>query len=1163
MTRRLLAASLAAVLCLFVSPAPAPAQTDSGAITIVVHEEDGKAPLELARVILDGPVITSELTDKKGEVRFTDVPDGIYRARIAHSGYQTITSSKFEIINSSAITVNVTLALSTNLKVIGTVEAHSSATVSATTINQDSAQRKLSNDLADALNKLSGVSVQTTSDDSDASQTISLEGHDASQTQMTLNGIPMNAPGVAGNLRGFATDLFGSASVKMGPQLGGLGGGVNFATLQPTLSWMSQLQLSTGTNGKYNWSGAESGSFGNLGIALQSVYRLSPSLLDGMDFLDASGLDYDHDGDSGIYGNLLTTRYQAGESQVISGTFLNSTRQTDIVCARIQNGIPCGYGPGNTSSSNTQMYSLSDDALIGETSIQASVFSTDGLNINDELNRYVDGEAEPNGFDTLSQSRGYQINATLPAKERHTLSISAYSVSGDTLTTPLVVESAPYYNGESYSDYSAIQLNDSIHSNEHLTLGESIGLSRASNANGSVLGSFAATWRPDPRDTFSASYALGGVSASPSRSQILSDPASLRFTCGTNGLESVAYGNAPGDQPGPSSSISQRVGYTRTFKGGSLTFTLYNQIQQGVVLPVQVNGNVLESAGTIDAAYVSAVNAIYQSPAGCNSTTPLAASQLYFSTPVGNTNRVYQGGSITGYATVGGLVIQPFWNVNVSKAVSNSPFINNIYSITISGQQLPNVPLQRGGIVLDYKAPHSVLEWLADAQYTGANNPANLPKYTQFDAGVSWSLSRGSLTFAASNITNAYGGIFASPTNAVPYYTQNGIAIPTLARPLTPRNYSFTYNVKFGPGALGNTHVATPSVGGGRGGGRGAGGNGFFVGNAAEGGGPQQGGQNGGGFRRAITPLPSSPPANPLDVTSGESCTGDAQAQATKLSSELKSYVAQIEAAKTAAGYPTQMVPPQFDDATVTYHGMGTTYALTIVPKTAAAADLPTVLASTVVAQAAAAPSPGPNGQGAPRRGGGGPGGAFRVFFGCLTLHVAQADDITSRHLYQSNNALFTAPQITFMPETGLYIAVRPPQAGQESFRVYALPAKAPSAPFEVRTAASTCTPELSPTAAEALGELKKYFASGVKPAMWTISPHTSKNGTWYQLTPGDPAIIGALLMCGRVAAVAPSDIVDKGWDGAMPPSLNYAEPLGLYVIRQVRVIQGPPPSGQ
>jgi len=106
------------------------------------------------------------------------------------------------------------------LRTIASVVAKSTATVSATAISNTSAQRKLSDTLADALGKLSGVNVNTSSNDSDATQTVSLEGQDASQTAMSVNGIPLNSPGMAGNVRGINSDLFTGANVSFGPQTG-------------------------------------------------------------------------------------------------------------------------------------------------------------------------------------------------------------------------------------------------------------------------------------------------------------------------------------------------------------------------------------------------------------------------------------------------------------------------------------------------------------------------------------------------------------------------------------------------------------------------------------------------------------------------------------------------------------------------------------------------------------------------------------------------------------------------------------------------------------------------------------------------------------------------------------------------------------------------------
>ena len=163
------------------------------------------------------------------------------------------------------------------LKVIATVVARSDG-LGLEFIDQDRlGAAKTLEQLADALNKLSGVTVSTGSDDSDATQTVSLEGHDASQTQLTLDGIPLNAPGKAGDLRAFATDLFRRRLRSNGPQLGGLGGGVNFSTLQPTISWLSNLSLSTGSNGKYNYSFGESGSIGRLGSRCRARIASRPA----------------------------------------------------------------------------------------------------------------------------------------------------------------------------------------------------------------------------------------------------------------------------------------------------------------------------------------------------------------------------------------------------------------------------------------------------------------------------------------------------------------------------------------------------------------------------------------------------------------------------------------------------------------------------------------------------------------------------------------------------------------------------------------------------------------------------------------------------------------------------------------------------------------------
>jgi hypothetical protein len=1094
--RRLIAFLLALTFLTTLSPA-ARAQSDTGEIWITVQDAGTKAPVILARVLLDGPVVTSEFTGNDGKVHFIDVPDGIYRARVFARGFQAVTSSNFEVTNGRSVTVAVELAQSqAPLRTIASVVSKSTATVTTTAISSNSAQRKLSDTLADALGKLSGVNVTTSSNDSDATQTVSLEGQDSSQTAMSVNGIPLNAPGTSANLRGINSDLFTGANVSFGPQTGGFGGGVGFSTLQPTLSWQSEFSLSAGSNGKNNYLASESGSIGKLGFAFTHTYRAVPSLLDGMTFLDASGLDYSHNGDRNSTGTLLNLRYQLNDAQTVSALYMHSTNSANMVCTQFTGAVPCGYGPDNTTNGSFDLYSLSDSALIGNTQVQASFFGTRMNSINDLLNRFVGGVASPTGTQSTGYTTGFSVNATLPARDRHTISISAVTQNSRNYFTPLVAAAAPYtFAGQSISN-SSLTINDSIRANPKLRFNDSIGISHSSVAPATLLLGFSTNWQPTTSDTFQFNYNIGGAGSRIGRQGVLSDPAQLRFDC--NG--DVAFGSAPGDNSTASSSSSVRLSYTHKVNNGLVSAQVYRMSQNGVVLPVDVNGSALTGSGIFPPGYFAIAQNTFVNECGVPIGTPFGPQNTYFSTPISGVQRVYEGFHLNGYFTLGNLVLEPFYDTQVAKANSSDPRFANPFAITIPGAQLPNVPLHRAGLTIDYKPPRSVFEWLVNANYTSSNNSQNLPAYTTVDAGVNYQTSRGALTFAASNIFNTYGGIFATPQGAVPYVTENGTIIPTVARPNTPRQYSVSYTVRFGqnvaPSASASAANLSSIVGGGEGdrGGRG---------------GP------GGAFFRQLTQLPQSPPANPFAMnTAFPACDADSQKTIAPILAALKTYTSQIEAAKTPAGYPaTAPPPPSIPGVTVQYHPLGTTYALSVsTSKTA----------------------------------------LLRPVFTCSTFHIADQQTADARKLFvePNNGGMFAAPTLTYMPSVGLYIARTPPAPGSETFRTYKLPTEPPKNAFVYNPKSPTCTTaQMRSTAQAAVAELQAHFAKGAAAPDWTITANTAKAGTWYALTPQDITWVPALINCGRVASAVRDDLTKLGWDGANPPSLSYSPALGLYLV--------------
>ncbi|MBV8355808.1 MAG: TonB-dependent receptor, partial [Candidatus Eremiobacteraeota bacterium] len=259
MHRRLTA--LAVALTLVLGPVAARAQSDQGAITITVLDTTSGKPLADARVFLTGTVIASALTQNSGTVKYTDVPTGIYRVRVLKRGYDGARSNEFEVLNGKDVTVKFALAVSTagasqngeNLKVIGAVTVRSNVQINTNDISDESPIRRISDSMLDALDKLAGVTVSQDSNDPNSALTISLSNHDESQTAITLDGIPLSVPGVATNLRGVNSDLFRGASVSMGPSAGGLGGSVNFRTLEPTQSWNEHFSSTYGTYDRWNY----------------------------------------------------------------------------------------------------------------------------------------------------------------------------------------------------------------------------------------------------------------------------------------------------------------------------------------------------------------------------------------------------------------------------------------------------------------------------------------------------------------------------------------------------------------------------------------------------------------------------------------------------------------------------------------------------------------------------------------------------------------------------------------------------------------------------------------------------------------------------------------------------------------------------------------------
>ncbi len=892
------------VLLFAVSASYAGAASDTGEITISVVDSNTALALANARTILVGPQTASSLTTAAGIIHYTDVPVGIYRVRVVLRGYDGSSSAEFEVLPNRAVSVRVALALSSGgLKTIGTVTARSNVTVASSDIGENSPIRRLSDSLTDALDKVAGVSVTQDATDPNSAVTVSLNGHDESQTAVSLDGIPLAAAGATANLRAIGTDLFSGSSTSHSPGAGSLGGGVNFRTLQPTQSLQVRTSGTTGTFDRSNYQIAATGSVGSVGLAVQHTWRGSNSPLTFQDYRDQSGLTYPHEGESHNSGDFLKFRYRLGDERTtISGTALTNNSDAHAICARDVTLLPCGIGPNNQNYGRFGFAYATVQSLVGTVATSLTAYESAGTQNTDDVNRYVllpefgtpgsercGGNAAAGGAalgyaeqlcpsvgDNENLNRGFSYSASI-AQGKHTFALSGNTTSATNTSHPTAGSrfETTFTNATVSSNY---QLSDAYKVNDRLTVSPRLSLANTTSLGTSLLGGIGAAWRPQAADTYGASLNVGSSQPSVNLNRSFSDPVSARFDCGAG----TAVVSGPGDRNGGAqSAVSLDATWTHQFARSGAQFSLdaFSQVQAGQI----INATIAEPSTFFPAGYLATLANVFASQTVCG---PSATPAVYVNEPVGGTRRIYRGLTASGRVGLGRyFVALPNYTLNVAELTAASARLNDGASTTIVGRQLPNRPVHRAGVTFDGLLPRSGTELLVNAQYTGANNQQNLGPYATFAAGISHAFGPGRMTLFENNIFNTYGGVFATDTNAQPLALSSGGLYRTAATPLTPRVVSLSYTVNFGgarpAAALASVTGVAQTVGG-----------------AAPAAGAAAGRAPGTGNR--FVPVPPPPGTDPLSLaTTRTSCDATAQATAKPLFDALRAYVTAYEA-KTA-----------------------------------------------------------------------------------------------------------------------------------------------------------------------------------------------------------------------------------------------------------------------
>jgi hypothetical protein len=851
-------------------------------VDIHVVDAQTRKAVHLARIVLSGESSSIGYTDANGVASFSSVPDGAYTVRVSRAGYFAASSHLFDIVVDRRAVVEVALAPVSALQVIGHVEARSTIRISTAEIADRSPLERLAGgSLAAALDAGGEFSLQNGA--------LSIDGHDSSQTGVSIDGVPIGGIGQAAGLRGLNADLFGGASISSSSE-SSLGGNLNLISLEPTVATQTSTTLGITSANRAVWRSWIRGTAGNIGYVYSHAAGGADGPLQGLVFRDASGLTYPHEEGAASRGDLLKLRIPFSPKQSLTLTGLASATVSDDTCDRVSGPLVCGSGPGNFRTANTDLLIARYRIDSGAFGFSLAAVSEGSRYDNDQRLRYVNGAPAPVAVNGYSQLGEAYLTANLSGLTSNTiLNVSATRVRYD---QTILGAFSPAGGGE--SSLIAASLRHERHLSDFVDTNATLIFER--NFVDKPLGAaFGLTWRPNRRDVVAFSERVQNGGAVPVLTGSLDDPASLIYDCAGHAV----FGTALGDQQGPSSVSDTRASWTRRSATGTISVEAARQVQRGTSVATILSGTDSDVGGS----FLQAIRAFYATPAACGQAYPVTPADVFLTRSIAGVGRMYQtvrlgfSRQLNRSLAVGGYV--RYVNARVS---TGDPRFALSSSVTIPGHQLPDIAPVRAGLVADLKTPGSRVEFLALAQFVSSNNDRNLPSYGTLSLGTTYDTGHGELTLALTNLTNAYTGALTSPAFAVALPTRGGGTVATLARPLPARALSVSYSVRTGGAARRTVDVANAD----------------------------QQAETSVSFR----PLPQTPPADPYAIDRAEpNCRPERIADVTKLLDALRRAGSEIEASRTRTG----QYPESFDLSSagsggvkLVYHAVSGSFAISL-----------------------------------------------------------------------------------------------------------------------------------------------------------------------------------------------------------------------------------------
>ncbi|HEX3550454.1 MAG TPA: TonB-dependent receptor, partial [Candidatus Elarobacter sp.] len=618
------AAALALALALVNGAVAASAQaaTDEASLVVSVRDAATHAGIR-ANVKIAGPLSETRYTDANGSMTLYGLPPGQYTVQAGAGSYKSSDVVTATLAASQSSTVEFELARRESmLRSIGRVAARPASRPRYDVVTQDAPLRLLSESLNAALGNVPGVDLSTSTDTGEPQALFGLEGHDPTQTAVTLDGVPLNAPGTAFDASLIPSDLLSSGAVAFGSTPGFTAGSIDYRTAAPARDPVATVVGQAGALGSSTLAELLRGSRGRLGYVVGANALSADSPLAGQRFADWSGLTWDHPGGWTQHGTLVKLQYLLGDTDAFSATLVNGARHSRPICPLATTATPCSLGLTASGSTTAGVGSLRLTGSHAAMTYAISAFRVSRDSVADYGSRSIAGAPYPATRSAGSNFAGSQAHVDLHVDPRDTLGATILQTSVDVTerqfsvidgTTRLVgTDRQMLFSFDASRQLSAATRATAQVAKRHDALGAATSL----QLNG--------TTKLSAHDSVGARVALASGAGGPTLSGLTTAPDFLNFTC----AGPYAFGRASTIVNEGGRTIDERVAYTHAGSSGSLSVALFEQSAHDVPFNYPLSATAFSPA--VLAGYLTSANAVLHRATICPGDPALDPAHLYF-----------------------------------------------------------------------------------------------------------------------------------------------------------------------------------------------------------------------------------------------------------------------------------------------------------------------------------------------------------------------------------------------------------------------------------------------------------------------------------------------------------------------------------------------------